>query len=492
MFQIELELATYASLPQTQEAAVRAREIMIASPQVRDVHWFMGKSAPSFYYNLVSDQQDAAYYTQGIVQLESADDTVELIRRLQHELDQSFPEARVLVRQLEQGPPFDAPIELRLYGPNIDRLAELGDEARAVLSTVPDVVHTDADLTESLPKLSIQVDEEEARLAGLTHASIARQLDTTLEGAVGGSLLESTEELPIRVRLTNSGRGDLVQISSLDLLPVSTTKNQQRKIIPLSALGKVELVPERAVIARRNGRRVNVVRGYITAGVLPGKVLADYREQLAVDLNLPAGYEMEFGGEFAERNEAVGKMSASLGVLVVAMVATLVLSFNSFRLAAIIAVVAVMSGGLGLGSLWLFGYPFGFMAIVGTMGLVGVAINDSIVVLAALREDELARSGDPSAIREVVVRSSRHVFATTLTTIAGFLPLILEGGGFWPPLAITIAGGVGGATLLALVFVPSSYLIVNKERQTAEQTEQPQSERSSIEFGDRIPELATA
>jgi len=493
MFQIELELPTYASLPQTQAAAQRAREIMIANPKVRDVHWFMGKSAPSFYYNLVSDQEDAAYYTQGIVQLESADDTVGLIRRLQDELDEVFPEARVLVRQLEQGPPFDAAIELRLYGPNIDRLSELGDEARAVLSAVPDVVHTDADLTEALPKLSVKVDEEEARLAGLDHASIARQLDTTLEGALGGSLLESTEELPIRVRLADTGRGDLVQISSLDLLPETTATNQQRKFIPISALGEVELVPERAVIARRNGRRVNVVRGYITAGVLPGQVLAAYRAQLqAGGLNLPAGYEMEFGGEFAERNEAVGKLSASLGVLVVVMAATLVLTFSSFRLAAIIAVVAGMSGGLGLGSLWLFGYPFGFMAIVGTMGLIGVAINDSIVVLAALREDEHARAGDPAAIRNVVVRSSRHIFATTLTTIAGFLPLIIEGGGFWPPLAITIAGGVAGATVLALVFVPSSYLLVNRVRLTAEETEQSRSERPPIEVRDLVPKLATA
>jgi len=492
MFQIELELPTYASLTQTQDAAERAREIMVASPQVRDVHWFMGKSAPSFYYNLVSDQQNAAYYTQGIVQLESADDTVKLIRRLQNELDEALPEARVLVRQLEQGPPFDAPIELRLYGPNIDRLAELGDAARAVLSTVPDIIHTDADLTESLPKLSVKVDEEEARLAGLDHASIARQLDTTLEGALGGSLLESTEELPIRVRLADSVRGDLVRISSLDLLPATTGTDEQRKTIPISAVGEVKLMAEQAVIARRDGRRVNVVRGYIRAGILPGKVLADFRKQLETgSLNLPAGYEMEFGGEFAERNEAVGKLSASLGVLLVVMAATLVLSFGSFRLAGIIAVVAAMSGGLGFGSLWLFGYPFGFMAIVGTMGLVGIAINDSIVVLAALRENELARNGDPEAIRDVVVRSTRHVLATTFTTIAGFLPLIFEGGGFWPPLAITIAGGVAGATLLALVFVPSSYLLVNRVRQTSELAEQSPSEQTLTESGDRIPQFAT-
>jgi multidrug efflux pump subunit AcrB len=411
------------------------------------------------------------------VQLESAEDTVALIRRLQRELDELFPAARVLVRQLEQGPPFDAPVELRLYGPNLDQLAELGDVARAGLSSVPDVVHTDADLTESRPKLRLEVDEEEARLAGLDRGAIAQQLETTLEGAISGSLLESTEELPIRVRIADADRGDLAKIASLDLLPTTNHGDQPRRFVPVSTFGDVQWIPERAVIARRNGRRVNVVRGYITSGVLPQQVLTDYRRQLElIGWKLPVGYEMEFGGEFAERNEAMGKLSSSLGVLVVVMVATLVLSFSSFRLAAIIAVVGGVSGGLGLGSLWLFGYPFGFMAIVGTMGLIGVAINDSIVVLAALKEDEAASAGDPAGIRQVVIRSTRHVLATTFTTIAGFLPLILEGGGFWPPLAITIAGGVGGATLLALVFVPSAFLLVHptaeSRRSTTEHTDE--------------------
>ena len=224
----------------------------------------------------------------------------------------------------------------------------------------------------------------------------------------------------------------------------------------------------------------------------PAKSWLITESAIASELNLPAGYDMEFGGEFAERNEAVGNLSASLGVLVVVMVATLVLSFGSFRLAGIIGVVAALSGGLGLGSLWVFGYPFGFMAIIGTMGLIGVAINDSIVVLAAIREDERARMGDPNAIRHVVLRSSRHVFATTFTTIAGFLPLIIEGGGFWPPLAITIAGGVVGATLLALVFVPSSYLLVNRVSQEAKEREWEAPEKMPTAVNGVAAELAVA
>jgi len=147
-----------------------------------------------------------------------------------------------------------------------------------------------------------------------------------------------------------------------------------------------------------------------------------------------------------------------VAVLLVLMVATLVLSFGSFRVAGLIGLVALLAAGLGLGSLWLFGYSFGFMAIIGTMGLIGVAINDAIVVMAALRADPEAKLGDPAAVREVVIRSTRHVLATTLTTIAGFTPLVLAGGGFWPPLAVAIAGGVAGATLLALYFVPAAYI----------------------------------
>ena len=142
------------------------------------------------------------------------------------------------------------------------------------------------------------------------------------------------------------------------------------------------------------------------------------------------------------------------------MVATLVLSFGSFRVATIVGFVGALSVGLGMGALWMFGYPFGFTAIIGTMGLMGVAINDTIVVLAAIRENEAAAAGDRVAMREVVTRSTRHVISTSLTTMAGFTPLIISGGGFWPPLAVAIAGGVGGATILALILAPSAYLLL--------------------------------
>jgi multidrug efflux pump subunit AcrB len=141
-----------------------------------------------------------------------------------------------------------------------------------------------------------------------------------------------------------------------------------------------------------------------------------------------------------------------------------VLSFNSFALAGLLAVVAVAAVGLAAMALWLFNSLFGFTAILGTLGLIGLAINDSIVVLAALRDDPLARKGDAAATRQVVVKATRHVVATTVTTIVGFTPLLMDSTGFWPPLAIAISGGLGGATLLALYFIPSAYLLLHRPK----------------------------
>jgi multidrug efflux pump subunit AcrB len=455
-FYIELELPSHASLDLTWDTIRRARSRVLAHEEIQAADWFVGASAPPFYYNVIPKRENTSQYAQAIVTTRSRLRDKSLLRGLQMQLNAEFPGSRVLVRQLEQGPPFDAPVEVQLFGPDLDRLRTLGEETRRLLAEIPDVVHTTADLSDIAPKIQIDIDEEQARLAGLDHAAISQQLNNVLEGSVGGSVLEGTEELPVRLRLDDSRRGDLRHIASLDL--VSAARGQP---LPLETLAQLSLVPEGATIAHRNGQRVNEVKAFITPGVLPANVLTEFQRRLAAaDLTLPPGYVLRFGGETAERDAAVGNLFSSVAPLGVLMLASLVLSFGSFRLAGLIAAVGMMSVGLGIFMLWFFDYPFGFMAIVGIMGLVGVAINDSIVVLAALRADARARQGDRAAVLQVVLRSTRHVLSTTLTTMAGFIPLLIWGGAFWASLAVTIAGGVGGATLLALVFVPSAYLLV--------------------------------
>ncbi|MBN73401.1 MAG: acriflavine resistance protein B [Gimesia sp.] len=492
---IELELSAHASLAETRETIAAIREVVLEHPQVRGIEWFLGESAPQFYYNIIAKRENSSNFAQALVQLNSAHGGQELIHELQQELDRKVPHSRVLVRQLEQGPPFDAPIEVRLFGPDLHQLSQSGDELRTILSQTPDVLHHKAELADPLPKLTLKIDEEQARLAGLDHAEVSRQLNAALEGALGGSILEETEELPVRIRVPHDRRGSLDNIASLQLISSKKTPDGQAQYVPLTAIADVRMSSEIAAISHFNGERMNEVQAYIKAGVLPAKVLADFQKRLQqAGYELPPGYRLEWGGEASKRDDAVGNLMANVGVLMVLMVATLVLSFSSFRVAGLVGAVGILSIGLGLGMLWLFGFPFGFMAIVGSMGLAGVAINDAIVVLAELRANPRASKGDRVVVRDVVLRSTRHVVATSLTTVAGFIPLVLAGGGFWPPLAITIAGGVGGATLLALYFIPSAYILVmcrNCPLRAGVEDPVPEGEGSTLfsKLKDRLPAL---
>jgi len=207
-----------------------------------------------------------------------------------------------------------------------------------------------------------------------------------------------------------------------------------------------------------------------TAGLLAAR-----RELDASGFVLPDGYRMEIGGENEQHSEAIGNLMLFALPLLVLMAGTIILSFNSFRFAAVIESVAVLSIGLAMLGVWLFGYPLGFLAVVGTMGLVGLAINGGIVVLAALRANPEAMQSDPEATREVVVGATRHILGTTLTTVGGFVPLILFGGRFWPPMATAIAGGVGGSAILSLYLVPSLFMLIVRRRERVPMTERTEA-----------------
>ncbi|MGB6297719.1 MAG: efflux RND transporter permease subunit [Rivularia sp. (in: cyanobacteria)] len=472
-FQIEVEFPAQTSIAQTRGDVFRARQLILEQPEVEEVHWFVGENAPKFYYNFTGGIQNAAYYAQAMVQLNTDRGVTQLIRTLQNELDTAFPQARVLVKQLEQGPPFDAPVEMRIYGPDIQQLRILGATVREILTQIPNVTHVRDDLTEVLPKLGLTIDEEQARLVGLDNTAIAQQLQTYLEGSVGGSILEATENLPVRVRIANANRGDLSQIASLNLQPNQQGAGSELSLRPLSALGDFNLVPQLAKIARRNEQRVNTVQAFISAGVLPSTVLEELQKRLeAQNFELPLGYRYEFGGEQAERSNAVGDLVSTVGLLLLVMIITLVLSLGSFRLAGIVFGVGAGSVGYALFSLWAFGSVFGFMAIVGTMGLIGIAINGGIIILSAFNEDEQARQADVKAVQSVVVKATRHVLTTTITTMVGFIPLITDGGSFWQPLAIAIAGGVAGSPFLALYFTPAAYLLVKRRKKNSRKRKQ--------------------
>lgn len=462
-FQLQLLMPASASI-EASEAAVRTMQREVAAIDgVRSSFTIIGNSAPLVYYNMMSGQDDSSWFAQSIVSVDDASRCRAVVRAVQLRLDEALPGAQCIAREFEQGPPFPAPIELLIFGEDPEVLADLAEEYRNVLAEIPGVVHTRATLDSVMPRLEFRVDELEAQTAGLRLEDLRERISAGLEGMPAGSVLEGSEFVPVRASfLSNRGR-DLRGASSIELA------TGDGAIVPLEALGDFQLVPSISSLPREDGRRMTAIYGFLEPGLLPAKVLAAFEErrQELRALDLPSGYEFDIGGESAERDDAMGGLFASVAILTILMLATLVLTLASFRLAGLISLVAGLSIGLAFASLFLFGQVMGFMAILGAMGLVGVAINDSIVVLAAIRADEAAARGEADAMRRVVAHSSRHVLATTVTTIAGFLPLIFAGGEFWPPLVIGIAGGVVGATMLALWFVPSAYRLLRPKQSSA-------------------------
>ncbi len=257
---------------------------------------------------------------------------------------------------------------------------------------LPQVTHVRAGMQRDLPRLVLDVDHTALSDAGLSTQSLAEQVGAALSGQPAGMLLEDTQQLPIRVRYADGWRTDAEQLAALRLV-----SDQVAEGLPLAAVAESSLAPSWSVITRRNAERVQLVQGYLVADALPAVSMAqlDAKLQAALEngeLTLPAGYRV---------------------LLVIAMVATVVLAFNSFRRAAIVFIAGAQAMGMGIVALLMSGHAFGFV--------------------------------------------SRHIVSTTITTFAGLIPLMVAAGGLWPPFAQTVGFGLLLATLVSFFFTPALY-----------------------------------
>ena len=213
---------------------------------------------------------------------------------------------------------------------------------------------------------------------------------------------------------------------------------------------------------RKNGKYINSIKAYLETSTLPATVINRFKKQLEEKpLNLPAGYEIKFAGEEEKRTTAESSLYSLIPLFTCLILFLMVFIFRSFRAAVCIGLIGILTLGIVPLMLVVFSYPFGFMSLVGAMGLVGIAINDSIVILAGLNQLPAEERRQPKRVAQVVFGNTRHILTTTLTTMAGFFPLIVSGGEFWPPMAIAICGGMAGATLLALFFLPSLFIALH-------------------------------
>ncbi|MCI4645394.1 MAG: efflux RND transporter permease subunit [Hyphomonadaceae bacterium] len=450
-FSIEIQLSPQASIEEIIEVSQKASAYLLAKEDVLEVNLVLGEPAPRVYYNTFNITQGVEGMASGWVQTSSPEATRAMIDGIQAELRAEFPQATFLALPFEQGPPVPAPIQLLFAGDDLQTLSRLGDEARRVLTQTPGVTYTTASLQTGQPRLTLRADESAAAIAGARLTGIAEELNAELEGVIAGSVLEGVEELPVRVIARDARRSAISDLGAKTLGDGT----------PLTALGELTLDPDIAVITRRDGQRVNDILAFLEPYTLPAPSFADFRERLAAsDFSLPPGYVEITGGEAETSADAIGNLMAIGIPLILVMAGAVTLVFNSFRMALLILVAGFLSVLMAFFGVWLFNLPLGFNAIVGALGLLGIAINGSIVVLSMLRNNPACLADDVIAQRETVVDATRHIVATTLTTMGGFVPLLVSGDAFWMPLAAAIAGGVAGSALLALYFTPAVFRIM--------------------------------
>ncbi|BBM82444.1 efflux RND transporter permease subunit [Candidatus Uabimicrobium amorphum] len=446
-FEIQVWLPEQSSIYETQRTVREMNEQLQKFTQIDSFMWMIGNSFPSVYYNMLMTKDNSPFYANAIVNTKNANIVRHLVPQIQNALNRKFPQAQCVVRIFGQGPPREAPLEFRIYGVSIDKLRHYGEKIKAILLNDEQVLHAQTTITSGIPKLWLDVDRRETLTAGLTLKDIATKTYSSIQGVSGGSVLEELEEIPVTIRYPNDYRRKFYHIATMNVQGV-----------PLNAIGRLEMQPTTNAITRYNHERCNIVRGYLYHDALPIEVTKRVMQKIRT-LQLEEGYSISIGGDSEEKGKAVASLLRYIPVLMTLMLATLVLTFNRLSLTFIIGCVAILSVGFGLFSLWMFSYPLGFNPFLGIAGLIGIALNDTIVVLAGLHA--IKGKANPQQIVDTVVHCTRHILSTTLTTIASFLPLLLfSGGTFWPPLAIVISGGIFGATTLSLIFVPCLFCIV--------------------------------
>ncbi|MEZ5554772.1 efflux RND transporter permease subunit [Haliea sp.] len=478
---LQVKLPDGRSIDDTTALVQRLDQDLRREPLVRRVDWTIGESAPPFYYNMFRTREAMPSWAEALVLTTDARATDDLIRRLQRAVDRDYPEARIIVRGIDQGPPVMAPLEVEVYGDNLDVLRELGEAFRLRMEQLPDVTHTNTSLAAGAPKWVFHGDTMRMEMAGVSQRDVATALEAALQGISGGEVLEGTERLPVVARLDEARWHSPGDVGSLHLPLRGGAGDNGLPGVTLHSLGSFSLEPARSPISRKQGERTNTVQAYLTRGVLPEEALEQLRtDLLANPIAMPEGYRYGFGGDSDERAGVVNEIMAPMGMIVALLIATIVLTFNSWRLSAVAGVVCVCSIGLSLLSLAIFQYPFGIQALIGVIGSIGVSINAAIIIMTALQEDSGAMSGGRYAVRRVVMDSSRHITSTTVTTFGGFLPLILEGSQFWPPFAMSIAGGVLLSTVVSFFLVPQLFVLLKHGKAHTEAQSTPSTPKDVI------------
>ena len=459
MFRVHIDLPENSSSIKTAEKARLIREQILQSDliEIEKDYWFVGRWMPRVLMNIVGGMEKTGSNNSAQAVFFARDyyEMIDKLPELSRLIVSKNPDTTIYIDSFYSGPPFFSDIRYDIFGDDENVLLELGSELELIINDAPDISHTRSEATSSNTNVEFEFDSSNISLAGKNTELMVNELFAANNGLVISSMLDSNIEIPIRVKgLVNSsditGDSSSISISNSDSIDF------------IGNYSKTSLNKSPSTITRISSQRVNIVEGWVWTGTLASETESYIHDEVErFKKNLPPGYSIKQSGEAEVRGDSQSQIWSSAIVYIFFITIGLVFALNSFRETALILSVAFLSMGLSFVGLIVGFQNFGFIATIGAIGLIGLSINDSIIVLSHIKERARKSLMTKSDLIEVVIRSTRHIITTSLTTLGGFVPLIFASI-FFRPLAWAMSVGVLGATLTALLYIPAMYIWMKK------------------------------
>ena len=446
---VDLRLAEGVS-HQATEAAVKRLETFLGEQDgiFNYVAW-VGSGSPRFYLPL--DQQLAQTNFAQIVILTNGLAEREVLRAKLIRLfaDQAWP-LRGIVNRLENGPPVGFPVQYRVSGPDLAELHRRAQTVAEAMRANPHLSNVHMDWVEPSKVVRVVIDQEKARLLGVSTQDLSSLLATSLQGMTVTQFREGTETIALVLRGAERERAHLSQLPDL-ALPVGGGRS-----VPLAQVVRLEHDFEPGVIWRRNRIPTVTVRASLYDGTQPAVVVGQLAPRMAeLSAQLPLGYRLEVGGAVEESAKGSGSVGAGMPVFVLTVLTVLMLQLKSFSRTIMVVLTAPL-GLIGVAAFLLaFGKPFGFVALLGTIALSGMIMRNSVILVDQIRQDVEAGRTQWEAIVESAVRRFRPIMLTAAAAILAMVPLSRST--FFGPMAVAIMGGLAVATVLTILFLPALY-----------------------------------
>jgi multidrug efflux pump len=447
---IDMRLPEGGSFAASAASVEQVEAILKQQPGVTSWVAYTGTGAPRFFLAF-SPVLQTANFAQFVINTASVPDREALLARLTAAVQAGdFADIRMRASRLELGPPVGYPVQFRVTGPDPATLRRIAGEVRQVMRDNPHLRNINDSWGNLAKSVRIDIDQDKARLLGLSSQDVSQTLQTLLQGVTASQYRENLDLIPIVLRAIEAERHDLADLSNV------TIRGSNGTGVPLSQVATIRPVMEEAFFNRRGRVSALTVRGDIADGSQAPDVTAAILPLLQpIKAALPEGYKIETAGAAEESGKGQSSVNVLMPLMVLAMLSLLMLQLQSFSR----MVMVILTAPLGLigvsAALLMTGAPFGFVAMLGFIALAGIIMRNSVILVDQIERDQRNGSHPAAAIADAVVRRTRPILLTAAAAILALVPLAFSV--FWGPMAIAIMGGLVSATVLTLFFVPALY-----------------------------------